>query len=363
MSEKSRADTPLTNEHFAAFMKKMVGAPYWYGTCLYKCTESLRKKKAKQYPTYYEDSRTARYEKDIAAKKVCADCIGAAKGYAWTNGGQTVLEAIGTDEKITSRYGANGCPDKGANGMFAYAKQKGKAWGDIKTIPEVEGLAVTRTGHVGYYMGGGKVIEFKGFNYGCVETELAKGKWTSWYELPFIDYGDAIPADAGSGTETVALGSRLLKRGSSGDDVKELQRLLMELGYDLGDYGADGKFGAKTEEAVKRFQAVQQLKVDGKYGNDTHTALMGVVADRKEEPDEDEPDADETPVAVITRDDAEVYAGPDTTYALLTCVSKGDIYPYIATAYTDDWHAVKAGETVGWIRGADATVISTEKGG
>ena len=40
MSETNRALIPFTNEHFAAFVQKMIGGPYWYGTCLYKCTSS-----------------------------------------------------------------------------------------------------------------------------------------------------------------------------------------------------------------------------------------------------------------------------------------------------------------------------------
>ena len=72
-----------------------------------------------------------------------------------------------------------------------YAKSKGMAWGTIDTIPEIVGLAVTTAGHVGYYIGGGYVIEFKGFAYGSVKTELKKGKWTHWYVLPFLDYGTA----------------------------------------------------------------------------------------------------------------------------------------------------------------------------
>ena len=93
MSE--RIDTPLTNEHFAAFCLSMLGQPYWYGTALHKCSESLRASKARQYPSHYGSSRTSRYRQDISNKKVCADCMGGAKGYAWTNGGQDVLEAIG----------------------------------------------------------------------------------------------------------------------------------------------------------------------------------------------------------------------------------------------------------------------------
>jgi len=160
-----RKDTPFTGEHFAAWCEKMVGQPYWYGGCVYKCTQSLLNRKAKQYPSHYTSSRMKRYKDDIAQKKVCADCIGGAKGYAWTNGGQGVLEAIGTDKGISNKSGANSCPDKGANSMFAWAKSKGMEWGTIDTLPEIIGLALQTDGHVGYYVGNGYAVEWRGFNY------------------------------------------------------------------------------------------------------------------------------------------------------------------------------------------------------
>lgn len=171
---------PFTNEHFAAWCMSMLGQPYWYGTVVYKCTDSLRTRKAKQYPSHYGSSRTARYKDDIAKKKVCADCVGGCKGYAWTNGGQNVVEAIGTDKSISNKYGANGCPDKSANGMFSYAKSKGMAWGTIDTIPDIVGLALHRDGHVGYSVGGGYAVEWRGFNYGCVKTKIAGRGWKYW---------------------------------------------------------------------------------------------------------------------------------------------------------------------------------------
>ena len=106
MSE--RINIPFTNEHFVAFCEKMLGQPYWYGAVVYKCTESLRARKAKQYPAHYGSSRTARYRDDIAKKKVCADCVGLIKGYQWTNGGQGVIESIGTSKTFSSKYGAHG---------------------------------------------------------------------------------------------------------------------------------------------------------------------------------------------------------------------------------------------------------------
>ena len=131
MSE--RINIPFTNEHFAAFCEKMLGQPYWYGSCAYKATAALLNRKSRQYPSHYGSARTARYQQDIRNRAVVCDCIGGLKGYCWTGGGQSALEAIGTDKAVASRYGANGCPDKGANGMFSYAKSKGMAWGTMVT--------------------------------------------------------------------------------------------------------------------------------------------------------------------------------------------------------------------------------------
>ena len=360
----NRALIPFTNEHFVAFLREMVGRPYWYGTCIYKCSNSLLTRKAKQYPSHYKDDRTATYKKHIAAKEVCADCIGAAKGYAWTNAGDGVVEAIGNDKSITSKYGSNKCPDKGANSMFAYAKDKGMPWGTIGTIPEIIGLAVTFSGHVGYYVGNGKVIEFKGFKYGCKETNLSAGKWTHWYMLPFIDYGDA---DTETPVQTApvkySLGERLLKKGSKGDDVAHLQRILVnDMGYDLGDYGdnkdgVDGDYGDKTVKAVKRFQTFAQIEVDGKYGSITHKALMGVLDDitKGEDDEQKETEPEVTAPAgkhvYVTGDNVNVRSGPATTYKVITRVTKGDTMPYVATAEVSGWHAVEINGKIGWISG------------
>ena len=172
-----RIDTPFTNEHFASFCLSMLGQPYWYGTALHKCSESLRASKARQYPSHYGSSRTSRYRQDISNKKVCADCMGGAKGYAWTNGGQGVLEAIGNDKTFEKKSGSNGCPDKSSNSMFSWAKSQGMDWGTIDTLPDIVGLAVRFDGHVGYTVGGGYAVEWRGFSYGCVKTKINGYAW------------------------------------------------------------------------------------------------------------------------------------------------------------------------------------------
>ena len=58
--------------------------------------------------------------------------------------------------------------------------------------------------------------------------------------------------------------------GSQGSDVKKLQELLNQNGYNLS---ADGIFGAKTQAAVKDYQTKNSLSVDGIVGNNTWGAL------------------------------------------------------------------------------------------
>ena len=63
----------------------------------------------------------------------------------------------------------------------------------------------------------------------------------------------------------------LLKKGSSGHQVVELQEGLEALGYELGS--CDGAFGPATEKAVKAFQTAENLTVDGLAGRGTIGAL------------------------------------------------------------------------------------------
>jgi len=67
------------------------------------------------------------------------------------------------------------------------------------------------------------------------------------------------------------LGDRTLKKGDHGDDVVTLQRVLAMKGYSVGP--ADGIFGRITKLAVKRFQKLKGLAVDGRVGPLTTHAL------------------------------------------------------------------------------------------
>lgn len=349
-----RVNTPFTNEHFAAFCLSMVGQPYWYGCTINRCSESLRARKTNQYPAHYGSSRTNRYKDDIARKKVCADCVGGCKGYAWTNGGQGVLEAIGTNKSFASKYGGYGCPDKSANGMFSYAKSKGMEWGGMDTLPDIVGLAVRFDGHVGYTVGNGYAVEWRGFNHGCVKTKIKGRGWTHWYKLPFIDYnGGAAMAPE----EEIPLGSRLLRKGMKGGDVRTLQELLAQLGYALPKYGADGEFGSETRDALRAFQRDEGLEADGEYGEKSHAALMDALSDadagRNEEPEEPKPAG---ATVVITGGSVNVRVGNGTSYRVITTVKQGMTFSHVATA-RDGWNALEINGQVGWVSGKYSKVI------
>ena len=76
-------------------------------------------------------------------------------------------------------------------------------------------------------------------------------------------------------TETAATESyhELLKQGSTGASVKDLQQKLIDLGYSVGPDGADGDFGTNTYYAVRRFQIENDLEVDGIVGDETWYAI------------------------------------------------------------------------------------------
>ncbi len=67
--------------------------------------------------------------------------------------------------------------------------------------------------------------------------------------------------------------SRLLRMGTRGQDVKNLQEALNRLGYNCGK--ADGIFGRATYNAVVSYQRAQGLSADGIAGPQTINAING----------------------------------------------------------------------------------------
>lgn len=129
------------------------------------------------------ESKIIQYPDDVGGKedfirenwlgKRTADCVGLIKGYSWYD----------TDSQMTILV-SNGMPDIGADTMYENATEKGT----IDTIPEIPGLAVWKEGHIGVYIGDGKVVEAYGTTSGVIRSELANGGWTHWLKIPYITY-------------------------------------------------------------------------------------------------------------------------------------------------------------------------------
>lgn len=139
-----------------------------YGTVLDK---AFLESKIEQYP-----NEVGGKEEFIRANwvgKRTADCVGLIKGYSWydVESQKTILIS-------------NGMPDIGADTMYENATEKGT----IDTIPEIPGLAVWKSGHIGVYIGNGQVVEAYGTTTGVIRSRLADGGWTHWLKIPYITY-------------------------------------------------------------------------------------------------------------------------------------------------------------------------------
>ena len=75
-----------------------------------------------------------------------------------------------------------------------------------------------------------------------------------------------------------------LKRGSVGDDVRDLQNGLVNLGFMTATQMASGPgtFGRKTHTSVLAFQAANGLVTDGRVGKDTRAALVKALVSSHE---------------------------------------------------------------------------------
>jgi len=147
------------------------GWGYVWGTYGNILTETLFSSKLEQYP-----DGVGNYESFIRDNWFggrTTDCVGLIKGYGWLAPNTMEIE-----------YGTNGMPDISADSMYKNAAVSGS----MDTMPDVPGLAVWKAGHIGIYVGNGKVIEAMGTKYGVVRTNLSERSWTAWLEIPYIKY-------------------------------------------------------------------------------------------------------------------------------------------------------------------------------
>ncbi len=154
----------MNNIELANFVISKIGIPYVYGTKGNILTSNLLNSLSNNYPNIFTNVYKNKAAKFIG--KVCTDCSGL---ISWGTG---IL--------------------RGSANYYNTATKKG----NIKTIPEICGLAVYKKGHIGIYIGNGKVIEAKGINYGVVKSNLSDTKWTHYLYLCDIDYSPTTTQNA-----------------------------------------------------------------------------------------------------------------------------------------------------------------------
>lgn len=147
-------------------------------------------------------------------------------------------------------------------GMAADIAVKDVAPAEVAKYAEsigIKGIGLYETASDGYFV--------------HVDTRTSKSFWYGQKEAYRSTFGGAAESTVAA-TIKVNVELTELQKGAKGEQVKTLQRLLAALGYNLGYYGADGDFGDATDKAVRAFQKVKKLGVDGIVGKNTWDKLL-----------------------------------------------------------------------------------------
>lgn len=224
------------------FALSLVGLGYIYGAQGQICTPAFRAQQAKQYPEQYKNIMIV--------------------GAKWD--GMAVWECAQLTQEVASIGGV-----KLVSGATSQWKKTDWAEkGEIDTLPidRVSFLYRESTSdenvmsHTGVYLGDGTVVDARGASKGVRHDKISEYPWTHW-AIP--TWGEVKPKAT----------RPTLRRGNKGEAVKEMQKLLLKHGFQLPKYGADGSFGEETETAVRLFQSLNGLYVDGLVGVKTMAAL------------------------------------------------------------------------------------------
>lgn len=196
------------------------------------------------------------------------------------------------------------------------------------------------------------IIEARGVMYGVVKTKLSARKPNYWGIMDkYFDYGiDTTAPTTGTTAPTTApttgkLGDRILKNGTSGADVKQMQENLIRLGYDLGKWGADGDFGDATEMAVRRFQTQESLAPDGEFGPLSLAAMNKALA-RLNAP------VEQPKQVQIVGGNCYVRSSPAVEKANIRGIAhEGTQYPFTGQKSENGWLQIVYKDKAGWVSG------------
>lgn len=240
------------------------------------------------------------------------------KALYWREHAERVWDCNGLAEGIYKDYTGTDINTQAKNNYASWCDPKGT--GLIPAAKRVAGAAVfwgdsaSSIHHVAYLdrpvdpakpTGDWYLIEARGVAYGVVQTKLKSRKPNFWgYMTKYFDYDSSV--------KKYELGERELKSGMSGDDVAELQKKLLSLGFDCGPDGADGDFGPNTEEAVYNFQYHSGLPNTGIADQATIAALISGNAV-----------SNDNQITIVNCKSCNLRLGPGTNFPIRTTAAPG----------------------------------------
>lgn len=161
----------------------------------------------------------------------------------------------------------------------------GKKYGILTAIPNGTTVTISKTsGDWGYTSYGGKrgwiclsyTKKVTSSSNSSSSSKFNKSDWVRRLQKECNAQGFSNQTvDGKEGPNTLA-GCPLVKEGASGGITKLIQEYLIAHGYSCGSAGADGKFGSKTEAAVRAYQKDHGLTIDGDVGPKTWASFLGL---------------------------------------------------------------------------------------
>ena len=194
----------------------------------------------------------------------------------------------------------------------------------------------------------GAFVELTGSEYTRSSDRLRKGDIlvtrTKGHTVVVLTDGKK----AGSAPEKpLKLGDRELRNDMEGEDVRQLQSMLIQLGYDCGRWGADGDFGDMTEIAVRCFQKDHDLACDGIAGKNTVAALEAAIGG----------DAADAEYVRIVGGNCYVRDAPNTKGKILGVAGEGETYRRIDES-ENGWQKIQyRNDVIGWVSGKYARLV------
>ena len=158
-------------------------------------------------------------------------------------------------EKHNAKVANAASKSRHISGMAADIKVKGVAPAEVAKYAEsigVNGIGLYDTDSDGHFV--------------HIDIRTEKSFWFGHAQQKRTTFGGAT--EPAKNTKVCTVNLNILEKGSQGEDVRALQKLL--------GVTDDGIFGAKTDAALRAYQKAKGLTVDGICGAKTWACLLGV---------------------------------------------------------------------------------------